>query len=81
MKLKQTANDVQIICVTHSAQIASVADAHFLIEKKYTDNNTFTDVKLLDFEQRKYELARIMGGLDITQTMLQSAEELLKNGN
>ena len=81
LKLKQTANDVQIICVTHSAQIASVADAHFLIEKKYTDNNTFTDVKLLDFEQRKYELARIMGGLDITQTMLQSAEELLKNGN
>ena len=81
LKLKQTANDVQIICVTHSAQIASVADAHFLIEKNYTDNNTFTDVKLLDFEQRKYELARIMGGLDITQTMLQSAEELLNNGN
>lgn len=78
LKLKQTANDVQIICVTHSAQIASVADAHFLIEKNYTDNNTFTEVKLLDFEQRKYELARIMGGLDITQTMLQSAEELLK---
>lgn len=77
LKLKETAENVQVICVTHSAQIASVADTHFLIEKKYTDNSTFTSVKPLSFEDRKYELARIMGGMEITPTLLQSAEEML----
>lgn len=81
LKLKETAQSVQVICVTHSAQIASVADTHFLIEKKYVDNSTFTGVKPLSFEERKYELARIMGGLEITSALLKSAEELLGYGN
>lgn len=49
----------------------------FLIQKKFDDNKTFTSVTPLDFEGRKSELARIMGGLEITDTLLQSAEELL----
>ena len=48
----------------------------FLIQKKFDDNKTFTSVTPLDFEGRKSELARIMGGLEITDTLLQSAEEL-----
>lgn len=79
LKLKSVSNSCQVICVTHSAQIASVADAHFLIEKRYDNDKTYTGVQLLDFEGRKRELARIMGGLEITDNMLNSAEELLNN--
>lgn len=77
LKLKSVSKNTQVICVTHSAQIASNADEHFLIQKKFNDNKTFTCVTPLDFEGRKQELARIMGGLKITDTLLQSAEELL----
>ena len=77
LKLKSVSKNTQVICVTHSAQIASNADEHFLIQKKFNDNKTFTSVTPLDFEGRKSELARIMGGLEITDTLLQSAEELL----
>lgn len=77
IKLKSVSKNTQVICVTHSAQIASNADEHFLIQKKFNDNKTFTCVTPLDFEGRKQELARIMGGLEITDTLLQSAEELL----
>ena len=77
LKLKSVSKNTQVICVTHSAQIASNADEHFLIQKKFNDNKTFTCVTPLDFEGRKQELARIMGVLEITDTLLQSAEELL----
>lgn len=77
LKLKSVSAHTQVICVTHSAQIASVADTHLLIEKEYKNDKTFTSVRSLDFEQRKRELARIMGGMEITDTLLQSAEELL----
>ena len=77
LKLKSVSKNTQVICVTHSAQIASNADEHFLIQKKFNDNKTFTCVTPLDFDGRKQELARIMGGLEITDTLLQSAEELL----
>lgn len=79
LKLKSVANDTQVICVTHSAQIASTADNHYLIEKQYKNNKTYTNVTLLDYEGRKYELARIMGGIDISDTMLRSADELLQD--
>lgn len=77
LKLKSVSKNTQVICVTHSAQIASNANEHFLIQKEFDDNKTFTSVTPLDFEGRKRELARIMGGLEITDTLLQSAEELL----
>lgn len=77
LKLKSVSKNTQVICVTHSAQIASNADEHFLIRKEFSDDKTFTEVTALDFESRKRELARIMGGMDITDTLLKSAEELL----
>ncbi len=79
LKLKSVSQNTQVICVTHSAQIASKADDHFLIQKEFTSNSTYTKVSLLDFEGRKRELARIMGGAVITDTLLKSAEELLTN--
>ena len=78
-KLKSVSEHTQVICVTHSAQIASVADTHMLISKDYRNGRTYTSVSRLDYEQRKAELARIMGGLEITDSLLQSAEELLNN--
>lgn len=81
LKLKSVSKDTQVICVTHSAQIASAADTHFLIRKHVSDGRTFTDVKPLDFEGRKHELARIMGGLEISEAMLSSAEELLRSSD
>ncbi len=77
LKLKAVSKNTQVICVTHSAQIASNANEHFLIEKDITSDKTYTKVTPLDFEARKRELARIMGGLEITDTLLKSAEELL----
>lgn len=79
LKLKSVSKNTQVICVTHSAQIASNADEHFLINKEVKDAKTYTSVTQLDFESRKRELARIMGGLEITDTLLNSAEELLKS--
>lgn len=78
LKLKAVSKNTQVICVTHSAQIASNADSHFLIQKQFENDRTFTKVTPLDFEARKHELARIMGGLEITDALLNSAEELLK---
>lgn len=81
LKLKDVSRHTQVICVTHSAQIASVADCHLLIEKRISLESTYTSVKPLDFEGRKRELARIMGGLEITDSLLKSAEELLSEKN
>ena len=77
MKLKSVSKNTQVICVTHSAQIASNADEHFLISKDISGDRTYTKVTALDFEGRKKELARIMGGIEITDALLKSAEEML----
>lgn len=79
MKLKSVSKNTQVITVTHSAQIAAFADTHFLIQKDYENERTYTKVTALDFKNRKYELARIMGGLQITDALLEGAEEMLKN--
>ncbi len=77
-QLKKVANNKQVICVTHLAQIAARADSHLYIEKNTVDNRTITQICPLDFEGRKYELARIIGG-DATDLNLKSAEEMLLN--
>ena len=79
LKLKELGAFTQVICVTHSAQIASVADSHFLIEKNVENERTYTNVTVLDYDGRKNELARIMGGINATESLLKSAEELLNN--
>jgi DNA repair protein RecN (Recombination protein N) len=78
MKLKEVSKNRQVICVTHLAQIAALADTHFLIRKQVRDNRTFTQVDRLNREGRRQELARIMGGENITPLMLQNAEEMLR---
>lgn len=77
MKLKSVSKETQVITVTHSAQIAAFADVHFLISKDFLNDKTYTKVTPLDFDGRKRELARIMGGLNITENLLKSAEEML----
>lgn len=77
LRLASVAKDTQVIVVTHSAQIASVADEHYLVKKEFSGNRTFTSVKNLSFDERVEEIARIMGGLEITDALLKSAKELL----
>ncbi len=78
LKLREVSEHRQVICVTHLAQIACLAGCHFFIQKQVRDNRTFTQVTRLDFEGRKRELARIMGGAEITPLMLENAQEMLK---
>lgn len=66
----------QVICITHLAQIAAMADSHFVIEKQVCLGETQTAVRLLSEEDSFQELARILGGAQITDTVLQSAREM-----
>lgn len=66
----------QVICITHLAQIAAMADAHYAIEKNVIEGKTKTMISLLDKEQEITELARILGGAEITDTVMRSAAEM-----
>ena len=77
-KLLAVSRTKQVLCVTHLPQLAALADTHFRIAKRGADGRTFTSVTPLDFEGRRQELARIIGGANITETTLQSAGEMLK---
>ena len=79
LKLRQISRHRQVLCVTHLAQIAVMADNHLLIEKNVVGDRTVTSVRKLDHEGRKYEIARIMGGDNITELMLENADELLNS--
>lgn len=79
LKLHQIAKYRQVLCVTHLAQMAVMADNHLLIEKNIEGNRTVTTVRTLDFEGRKQEIARIMGGDSSNELILESAEALLKS--
>ncbi|HIS69341.1 MAG TPA: DNA repair protein RecN [Candidatus Gallacutalibacter stercoravium] len=78
LKLKEVSHHRQVICVTHLAQIAALADRHLLIEKAVHDGRTFTQVRALDFAGRSEELARIIGGVQITELTLNNAAEMLR---
>ncbi len=77
-KLKEVSNHKQVLCVTHSAQIAAIASNHYLISKKTQGEETITSIVRLDTESRKAELARIIGTGIITDTVLKTAEEMMK---
>lgn len=77
-KLRQVAQNRQVLCITHLAQIAALADHHLQIVKHNEQSRTYTEVLPLDFEGRKRELARIIGGDAVTELQLQMAEEMLK---
>ena len=76
-KLRSVAQHKQVLCVTHLPQLAALANTHLLIAKSERNGRTYTSVTPLDIEGRKRELARIIGGTNITETTLKSAEEML----
>ena len=78
-KLRAVSRGKQVLCVTHLPQIAAAADHHLLIAKSERNGRTYTHVTPLDKEGRKREIARIIGGAEITETTLKSAEEMLAN--
>ena len=73
-KLKLLSKSHQILCITHLAQIAAMADTHFLIEKMVDENHSETVIRPLDKSQSEQELARILGGVEIT--VLENAREM-----
>ena len=76
-KLRSVAKSKQVLCVTHLPQLAALANTHLLIAKEERNGRTYTTVTPLDLDGRKRELARIIGGANITETTLKSAEEML----
>lgn len=81
IRLKQGARSTQTICVTHSAQIASLSDHHLLIRKEHSDTGRAeTTVEPLGYEARVREIARILGGVTVSENMLISARELIDEG-
>lgn len=77
IKLRELAKNMQVLCITHSAQVASLANNHIKIIKDVESERAYTRVKVLDREERVNEIARIMGGANITEAVMKSARELL----
>lgn len=78
LKLREVSEGRQVICVTHLAQIASQGDVHLYISKTVSEGKTFTRIKSLISDERVAEIARIMGGIEITELQLESAREMLE---
>lgn len=75
-RMKELGQSHQIICITHLPQIAAMADSHYLIEKSVTDDKTHTNIVQLEEETSVQELARMLGGSEITVAVLENAREL-----
>lgn len=78
-KMKYISNESQVICVTHSPQIASISDSHYMIEKNTLLNETTSIVKTLNNEEKINEIARLLSGMNITQKSLNNAKELIES--
>lgn len=78
IKMLELSKNTQLICVTHSAQIASLSDTHYLISKSAVDGATETHITELDFDGRLNELSRILGGINVTESQKQAALDMLK---
>ncbi len=78
-RLHELAGKHQIICITHLPQIAAYGDTHFLVEKHQEKDTTRTTIKKLNDKERAAELARMLGGITITEKTLERAEEMLRN--
>ena len=77
IKMKELSSTSQLFCVTHSAQIASLSDKHYLISKSDVDGATETAVRALDYDGRVGELSRILGGINITESQRDAARDML----
>lgn len=80
-RLSVTAKESQVICISHLAQIVSMADAHFLIEKDVDDHVTTTHISRLSESESIRELARLLGGTEITKSVLDTAKEMKDMAN
>ena len=78
IRLLNASRTAQVICVTHSAQIASLSDRHLLINKTEENDRIYTRIGELDKEGSIAELARILGGIDITEKQREVAKELIE---
>ena len=79
IKMNYISHKHQVICVTHSPQIASISENHFLIEKKVVGENTYSTVKRLNDENKVYEIARLLSGMKITEKSLNNAKDLIES--
>ncbi len=79
LKLSEIAKVSQVLCVTHSAQICSVANTHYKVSKHENDGRTLTTVTALDDKERIDETARIIAGINITDSAVKAAKELIEN--
>jgi len=77
-KLAILSSGHQVICITHLPQIAAMADSHFSIHKEVSDGMTITGIEKLDKKEQTAELARMLGGLEITQASLENAADLIE---
>lgn len=77
-KMSRLSQSCQVLCVTHLAQIAAMADSHYSVQKEEKDGRTYTNVRTLDREGRQQELARLTGGVHTSAAILEGAEELLR---
>ena len=80
IKLKEIGRNSQVICVTHSAQIASLANSHVYVSKRERDGRTESSVRYLDSEERVLEIARILGGIELTDVQIAAAREMIAEG-
>jgi DNA repair protein RecN (Recombination protein N) len=80
-KLKRVAQRQQVLCITHLPQVAAFADHHCRVEKRVVDGRTITAVSVLDAAARVTEMARMLGGVKITETTLEHAREMIADAN
>ena len=80
-KLKKIASKHQVFCITHLAQIASMATSHYGVAKSVKKDRTNTEVRLLEPEERVEEIARMLGGKTITDATIKHAEEMIERGS
>jgi DNA repair protein RecN (Recombination protein N) len=80
-KLRKIAGRRQVFCITHLAQIASMATSHYGVAKAVKKDRTSTEVRLLDGRERVDEIARMLGGKTITDATLKHAEEMIERGS
>lgn len=81
LKMKYISNNHQVICITHSPQVASFANKHLLIEKNINKNNTFSTIKKLEDDEKINEIARLLSGINITEKSINNAKELIEFSN
>lgn len=77
-KVANISSNHQVICITHLPQIAALADSHYLINKKVTENESITEIIKLDYNERIEELSRLLGGVNLTETTKQHAREMIE---